>query len=316
MTARPSVLHLSRLSQRGDEKLSQAFDLVFLRDQADTEAFLQREGARFELAVTTAPVGLSPETLALLPNLKALACRGIGTDKICWPQVKARGIQVSTTPDVLTECVADLAMGLLIDVMRGMSDADRYLRSGLWPQGTYPLTRRVWGKRLGVVGMGRIGQAIAHRALAFRMDIRYFNRRPRIDLPYSASPSLEELARWSDVLMVAVTGGAHTHHLISESVLEALGPEGYLVNISRGSVIDEGALVRLLAERKIGGAGLDVFEHEPSVPQTLLEMPHVVLLPHVGSGTEETRRAMEDLVLDNAKSFFETGRFITPAQPD
>ncbi len=226
---------------------------------------------------------------------------------------KARGIAVAGSFGTLDDCVADLAMGLAIDVMRQVSAADRYVRAGHWEQARYPLSVRVSGKRLGLVGFGNIGQVIARRAGGFDMDIRYHSRHP---VPASAlvhEPDLHALARWSDVLVVAVSGGAGTRHLISADVLDALGPQGFLVNIARGSVIDEAALVAALSTQRIAGAGLDVFADEPHVPAALLTLDNVVLAPHMGSGTHETRKAMEDLLMANLQHYFEAGTVLTPA---
>jgi hydroxypyruvate reductase len=308
------VLQLSRLSAPGDQRLADAFELVFLKDQPDPQVFLKEHGHRFQVAVTTAPVGASAAVMAALPNIKAVVCRGIGVDKVDLGYARDHQIAVSSTPDVLTECVADLAMGLVIDTMRGLSASDRFVRRGDWPKGAFPLTSRVWGKRLGILGCGQIGEAIAKRAQGFRMTIGYHNRRRRDDLSFDYFDSAVSLAQWADVLMVVVTGGAETEGLVDQAVLQALGPKGYLINVARGSVIDEPALVQALQSRSIAGAGLDVFLQEPQVPTELMSLDNVVLLPHVGSGTHETRRAMEDLVFDNVDAFFRRGRLLTPVE--
>ncbi|MEW6720816.1 MAG: NAD(P)-dependent oxidoreductase, partial [Thermodesulfobacteriota bacterium] len=203
--------------------------------------------------------------------------------------------------------------GLLIDAARGISASDRFVREGRWTSGRFPLTTHVSAKRLGIVGLGEIGRAVAGRAAGFAMEVRYTNRKPAEGVPYGFEPSLEELARWADFLVVAVPGGPSTDRLVSSSVLEALGPGGFLVNVSRGTVVDQEALVRALADGTIAGAGLDVFVDEPNVPDGLLRRENVVLTPHVGSGTFETRKAMEDLVLANLEAFFRDGRVLTPA---
>jgi hydroxypyruvate reductase len=308
------VLQLSRLSAPGDQRLADAFELVFLKDQPDPQVFLKEHGHRFQVAVTTAPVGASAAVMAALPNIKAVVCRGIGVDKVDLGYARDHQIAVSSTPDVLTECVADLAMGLVIDTMRGLSASDRFVRRGDWPKGAFPLTSRVWGKRLGILGCGQIGEAIAKRAQGFRMTIGYHNRRRRDDLSFDYFDSAVSLAQWADVLMVVVTGGPQTEKLVDQAVLQALGPQGYLINVARGSVIDEPALVQALQSRSIAGAGLDVFLQEPQVPTELMSLDNVVLLPHVGSGTHETRRAMEDLVFDNVDAFFRRGRLLTPVE--
>ena len=220
---------------------------------------------------------------------------------------------------MLNDCVADLAFGLMLDVARGLSAADRYVRRGAWAgagspaTAPFPLGRKVSGARLGIVGLGRIGSTIARRAGGFDMSVRYHSRRPVADAPWPHEPSLPALAEWADYLVVIVAGGAGTRHLIGADVLDALGPRGFLINVSRGSVVDEAALVRALADKRIAGAGLDVFENEPNVPPALFALDNVVLLPHIASGTVETRQAMADRVFDNLELFFREGRLVSPA---
>lgn len=308
---KPRVLQYGRLMPSLEKQLSAAFDHHRLVDQADPKAFLAGQGSRFD-GIATA--GFADEALmAACPNIKVISSFGVGVDKIDLAAAARRGIQVGNTPDVLNDCVADLTMGLVIDVARGVGASERYLRSGQWPKAPYPLQRKVSGKRMGIVGLGRIGKAIAQRARAFDMELRYHNRRPVADaaMPYEAS--LVELARWADFLIIIVPGGAATRHLINTEVLDALGPEGYVVNVARGTVIDEPALVRALVERRIAGAALDVFEHEPQVPAELMTLDNAVLVPHIGSATVETRAAMAQRVFDNLQSFFTTGRVISQA---
>ena len=220
---------------------------------------------------------------------------------------------VSNTPDVLTDCVADTAVGLMIDTLRQFSAADRYLRAGRWPvDGNYPLTRQVSNTRVGIVGLGRIGTAIALRLSAFGCSISYHNRREVPDSPYTYAASPVDLARGADVLIVAAAGGDGTRNLVDRAVLDALGSGGYLINIARGSVVDQDALVSALLDGRLAGAGLDVFADEPQVPQQLFALDNVVLLPHVASGTVQTRAAMEALTLRNLDEFLATGALITP----
>jgi lactate dehydrogenase-like 2-hydroxyacid dehydrogenase len=247
-----------------------------------------------------------------LPKLQVIASFGVGFDKIDQAAALRRGAKVSNTPDVLNDCVADLAFALLFDVARGVAAADRFVRRGDWLKGRYPITTRVSGKKLGVLGLGRIGRAVAKRASGFDMTVGYSSREPARDVPYLYHASPVELARWCDFLVVTVAGGASTRHLVDRTVLDALGPKGMLVNVARGSVVDEQALVEALLEKRIAGAGLDVFEDEPKVPPALLQLDHVVLTPHVASGTEETRAAMADLVFENLRSYFSTGMLKTP----
>jgi hydroxypyruvate reductase len=309
---KPRVLQYGRLMPSLEKQLAEAFDLHRLVDEGDPKAFLAQRGAEFTGLATA---GFADAALiAALPTLKVISSFGVGVDKIDLKAAAERGIPVGNTPDVLNDCVADLAIGLMIDVARGIGASERYLRAGLWPtKGAYPLQRRMSGKKLGILGLGRIGHAIAKRALAFEMDIRYHNRRPVADTSIAHEPSLQELARWCDFLVVIVPGGAATKHLINEQVLDALGSEGYLINVARGSVVDEAALLRALKEKRIGGAALDVFEHEPQVPLELMALDNAVLVPHIGSATIETRAAMAQRVFDNLKSFFANGKLISQA---
>nr|WP_288498024.1 2-hydroxyacid dehydrogenase [uncultured Pseudomonas sp.] len=307
--SRPTVLQVGRFPPRFNERLQRDYQLICLWEQKE---FLAERGAEIDIVVTSARYGCSAEQLARMPNLKAICSFGVGHDSIAVDEAKARGIAISTTPDVLNECVADTAIGLIIDTARQFSASDQHVRQGKWLKGQYPLTRKVSGKRLGIVGFGRIGKEIAKRAAGFDMDIRYHNRRPDPSTDYGYEADLKTLARWADFLVLACPGGASTHHLIDAGVLAALGADGILVNISRGSVVDEQALVAALQTGTLGGAGLDVFEDEPRVPEALFAMPNVVLLPHVGSATEETRLAMENLVFDNLDAFITRGELITP----
>lgn len=307
--SRPTVLQVGRFPPRFNERLQRDYQLVRLWEQQDG---LAERGAEIDIVVTSARYGCSAEQLAQMPNLKAICSFGVGYDSIAVDQAKARGIPISTTPEVLNACVADTAIGLLIDTARQFAASDQYVRQGKWLKGQYPLTRKVSGKKLGIVGFGRIGKEIAKRAAGFDLDIRYHNRRPDPGTGYGYEADLKALAGWADFLVLACPGGPSTHHLIDAAVLEALGPDGIIVNIARGSVIDEQALVAALQAGTLGGAGLDVFEDEPRVPEALFGMPNVVLLPHVGSATEETRLAMENLVFDNLDAFIERGELLTP----
>jgi hydroxypyruvate reductase len=310
---KPRILQTGSLSARFDAALADSFEVYPLWKQDDPAAYLARFGPGIDGVATLATIGASAELIAALPALKVICCRGIGFDRIDLMSARQRGIQVSGTPGVLTDCVADLAFGLLIDVARHISASDRFVRAGRWTAGKYRLTTDVSGKRLGIVGLGAIGRAVARRAAGFAMEIRYTDRTPVEDAPFGFEPVLESLADWADFLLVAVPGGPSTRRLISSSVLEALGPRGFLINISRGSVVDQDALVRSLSSGSVAGAGLDVFADEPNVPPELLSLDNVVLTPHVGSGTVETREAMEDLVRSNLEAFFRTGKVLTPA---
>jgi hydroxypyruvate reductase len=313
MSHRPRVLVNGKLPQAGLEaRLAEAYELHRLHEEADRAGFLAARGPAFDALVTSAPVGADAALIDALPNLRVIAGFGVGFDKVDQAAALRRGIKVSNTPDVLNDCVADLAFALLLDVARGVSASDRFVRRGAWLQGRFPVTTRASGKRLGILGLGRIGSAVAERASGFGMAVGYCNRRPLPGLGFTYFATPAELARWCDFLVVTAAGGSDTRHLVDAAVLEALGPQGVLVNVARGSVVDEAALVHALQHRRIAGAGLDVFADEPRVPDALLALDNVVLTPHIASGTEETRAAMADLVVDNLQRFFATGTLATP----
>jgi lactate dehydrogenase-like 2-hydroxyacid dehydrogenase len=273
------------------------------------------EAAQATVAVTSGVWGVRGEHLDRLPRLGAVVNFGVGYDSTDVPEANRRGVVVSNTPDVLTDCVADMALGLMIDVMRRLSASDRFVRRGQWASGQVPaLARRVTGARVGILGLGRIGLAIAQRLEAFDASISYYNRREREDVDYAYAGSAIELARGCDVLILAAAGGEESRHVVDATVLDALGPEGFLINVARGSLVDEQALVVALEDKRIAGAGLDVFADEPRVPEALFGRDNVVLLPHVGSATVETRAAMTALALANVESFLADGTLVTPIQ--
>src|SRR3954454_1029661 len=250
--------------------------------------------------------------MARFPKLEIVSSFGVGYDHIDAKWAGEHGIIVTNTPDVLNEEVADTALGLLLATVRHLPQAERYLRAGNWPKhGDYQLTPSLRDRTVGIVGMGRIGKAIARRLDAMKVPVVYHSRRPA-DAPYKHYPNLIEMARAADVLLVITPGGAATRNLINAEVLEALGPEGILINMARGSVVDEPALIKALQEKKILSAGLHVFAQEPQVPQELLDMQHLVLLPHVGSASHATRRAMDELVANNIISWFAGKGALTP----
>lgn len=267
---------------------------------------------RIRAVVATGESKVPAELIARLPALEMITVFGVGYDGVDVAAARARGIPVTHTPGVLNDDVADLALGLLISAARRIPQADRFVRGGEWLKGPIPVARKVAGSRLGVVGMGRIGQAIAQRALAFRMNVAYTARSPRESLPYTYHPDAAALAAAVDFLVVITPGGAATRGLIDAKVLQALGPQGYLVNVSRGSVVDQPALIAALQAGTIAGAALDVFADEPNVPAELLAMDNVVLTPHIGSGTKQTREAMAQLTFDNLRAHFAGEPLLTP----
>ena len=246
---------------------------------------------------------VSAELINQLPALEIISVMGVGYDGIDVAAAKARGVMVTHTPDVLNDDVADLAIALMLSTARQLPAADRHVRDGHWPQGPMPLARKMSGARVGIVGLGRIGQAIAQRALGFNMTVAYTARSAKPALPWAYLPSAAALAAVSDFLVVITPGGAGTRKLIDAEVLAALGSssaqKGILINVARGSVVDEAALIDALEQGVIAGAGLDVFENEPNVPERLRALPQVVLTPHIGSATGQTRQAMADLAFDN-----------------
>lgn len=304
------ILQMGPLTERFQQCLDGHEVLAYW--QGDAEALLAEHAERIEIMVTSARFGCPASLIERLPSLRAICSFGVGYDSIAVEAARARGIPVSNTPDVLNDCVADLAFGLIIDCARQLAQGDRFVREGRWADGNLGLGRRVSGKRLGIVGLGRIGEAVAKRSTGFDMSVRYHNRRPVAGSPFQYEADLHALACWSDFLVLTCPGGPQTHNLIDRAVLDALGATGILINVARGSVVDEPALVAALQEGRLGGAGLDVFADEPRVPAALCELPNVVLLPHIGSATHETRGAMEDLLLDNLDCFLREGRLLTP----
>lgn len=276
------------------------------------DALLAEVGPRVRALVTGGGTGASPALVAALPALGLIAINGVGTDAVDLSLAKARGIRVTNTPDVLTDDVADLAIGLILATLRRLAVADRFVRAGRWGKERLPLAHKVTGKRLGIFGMGRIGRAIAKRTAAFDMPLAYGGRRPVPEVEGRFVADIETLAREVDILVIAASAGPDTRNLVSRSVLDALGPEGVLINIARGAIVDEAELVAALAEGRLGGAGLDVYVDEPNVPAALWSMDNVVLIPHQASATVETRTAMGDLVLANVAAYFAGEPLPTP----
>lgn len=308
-TSRPRVLQFGKMPlPQLDAELAQAYEVTLLSERPDRERFLAEHGAQFEYLVTSAAMGVPASVVQALPQLRFVSSFGVGFDALDRESLLRQGARVGYTPGVLDDCVADMAFALLLDAARGLSESDRFVRRGDWSQGRFGIRTRASGKRLGIFGMGRIGSTVARRAAGFDMEVAYHNRRPVEGSPHLYQPSLLELARWADFLVITAAGGDGTQHLVNAEVLDALGPQGFLVNVARGSVVDEAALVQALQQGRIAGAGLDVFEDEPRPHAELLSQDNVVLAPHIASGTHETRRAMADLVLRNLAQFIATGR--------
>ena len=305
------VLLMCPLYPPTQRRLEETYQVHPLWTAKDQDALIKAVAPTCRVVVTSGGRGIDGATLAKLPRVKLVTCFGVGVDAIDLGYCASHGIAVTNTPDVLTDDVADLAVALMLATLRRVAEADRFVRAGKWLKGALPLATTVAGRKVGIVGMGRIGQAIADRCRAFKTEIGYFGpRRKPVEGQYFSD--LVELAAWADVLVAACPGGEATRKLVSGKVLEALGSEGHFVNISRGSVVDQPAMVKLLVSGKLGGAGLDVFDDEPNVPAELLTLESVVLQPHQGSATAQTRQAMGDLTVGNADSFFAGKGLLTP----
>jgi lactate dehydrogenase-like 2-hydroxyacid dehydrogenase len=292
--------------------LESKVNLHCLADAKDQDAYMTEVGPKIgAIALVQSHRKVDGPFMSRFPKLEQVSNFGVGYDHVDAKWAGQNGIIVTNTPDVLNEEVADTALGLLLCTVREFPQADRYLRSGKWPEKTYPLTGTLRDRTVGIVGMGRIGKAIAKRLDAFGVPVVYHSRNPH-DVNYKYYPKLLDMARDVDTLMIIVPGGAATLNMINAEVLKALGPRGIVINMARGSVIDEPALIEALKNRTILSAGLDVFAKEPEVPKELMEMDHVVLLPHVGSASEHTRAAMDQLVVDNILAWAAGKQPLTP----
>jgi len=302
---KPDILLIGAAKPVIANGLAPVFNVHKLIEAKDRDAFIAGIADRVRgFAVTFSNIAIDGPLMSRFPRLEIVSSFGVGYDHVDAKWAGEHGIVVTNTPDVLNEEVADTALGLLLSTLREFPQAERYLRAGKWTEKAYPLTKATLRDRtVGMVGMGRIGKAIARRIEAFGVPVVYHTRNPQPGVSYRHYPKLLDMARDVDTLMVIVPGGAATQNMINAEVLEALGPRGILINMARGSVVDEAALIRALKERKIYSAGLDVYVNEPEVPKELLEMEHVVLFPHLGSGSEWTRTKMDQLVVDNLASW-------------
>ncbi len=294
-------------------QLEAAYTVHHLYTAADPDKLVAEVGPKVRAIVTTGERGATRALIERCPALEIVSCFGVGTDAIDHAACREHGVPITNTPDVLTDEVADMGLVLMLSLLRQIPAGDRWVRDGRWvSEGTMPLTRCARNKTLGILGLGRIGRALARRAELLGMKVTYHGRRPQSDVSHRYYDSLVDMARDADVLALCLPGGAETRAIVTAEVLDALGPEGYLVNIARGSVVDEPALVTALVERRIAGAALDVFADEPNVPEALLELDHVILQPHAASGTVETRDAMAQLVVDNLAAHFAGRPLLTP----
>jgi lactate dehydrogenase-like 2-hydroxyacid dehydrogenase len=307
------VLMTKPMLQTITDALDAQFTLHRLWEQKDPDAYLKEIGPRIRGLATGASHGRTEASLLdQLPNLEIISTYGVGYDNVEVREAVRRGIVVTNTPEVLNDEVADLTLGLLIATLRQIPQADRYLREGRWPAANFPLSPTLRGRRVGIVGLGRIGKAIAKRLEGFGSAIAYHGRSRQADIAYAYYPTILGLAEACDVLIAITPGGEETKHLIDAAVMRALGPEGVLINVARGSVVDEKALIDALRDGTILAAGLDVFEDEPRVPQGLIELDNVVLLPHIASASVYTRKAMGQLLADNLVAWFDNKGPLSP----
>ncbi len=309
--SRPDVLAVAKLHPFYRQALDSLYTVHDRTHETDPQAF-EALAPRIVGVAGTGEALVPGSLLRQLPKARVVSVFGVGYDGVDVAAAIEQGIPVTHTPGVLTDDVADLAMGLVLAVGRQIALADQFVRAGRWPEGPLALGRKVSGARMGIVGMGRIGQAIAQRAQAFGMSIAYTARSPKTELTYRYFPDAASLASQSDFLVVITPGGAGTRHLINAQVLQALGPQGFLINVARGSVVDEQALIEALEQGTIAGAGLDVFADEPRVPSALWTLPQVVLTPHMASATAQTRQAMADLAFANMRAAIEGQALLTP----
>lgn len=310
--SRPVLLQLAPMLPHIQRVLDERYEMVRLpREAAGHAAFLEAHASRIAGAATSAQQGIATDLVDRLPALRIVAISGVGFDAVDLDQARARDIRVTNTPDVLNDDVADLAIAMMLNAIRRLPEADRFVRAGEWAHRNMKLARRASGLRYGIVGLGRIGQAIALRLAGFGGTIAYTGPN-RKDVAHVFHARLADLAAASDVLFLALPASRDTCRVVDRAVLDALGPAGVLVNIARGAVVDEEALVAALVDGRLGGAGIDVFEREPHVPEALWTLPNVVLAPHVGSATDETRTAMGQLMLDNLAAYFAGQTLPTP----
>jgi lactate dehydrogenase-like 2-hydroxyacid dehydrogenase len=303
--SKPHLLQIGPFPDWETGPLAQDFTVHRLFEASDRAAFLAETGPLIQAIATRGDLGASADLIAACPHLQIISVFGVGFDAVDLAACQQRGIRVANTPDVLTEDCADLALGMMLAQSRSIVAADRFARDGSWLKGGFPLQRRVWGRRAGILGLGRIGAEVAKRLDGFGMDIAYSARTPKPGPAHWAFiPDPVALARRSDILFVTLAASAETRHIVNADVLSALGPEGMLINISRASNIDEAALLDALEQSRLGSAAMDVFEDEPNLNPRFLALSNVLLQPHHASGTVETRKAMGQRMRDNLTAHF------------
>ena len=310
--SKPEILLIGPYPAWDIEPLEHDYIVHRLWEARDRDALIAEVAPRIRGVATRGELGAKAALIDALPALEIISCYGVGTDAIDLVRARTRGVQVANTPDVLTKDVADMALALILALLRKIPQGDAYVRSGKWTAGNMDLGVSLTGKTVGILGFGRIGRAVAQRAAAFETAILYSDLAPAPDAAYAFYPDAAALAKASDILVVTVAGGAATKNIVDAQVLAALGPKGVLINVARGATVDEAALVDALSAGSIGGAGLDVFWNEPNIDQRLLDFSNVIVQPHQSSGTVETRRAMGRLVRDNLAAHFSGRPLLTP----
>lgn len=306
------ILQMAPMMQHVEAALNDAYTVLKYWEAEDKDAMIAANAASIRGIATNGHVGCSKTLMAKLPNLEIIASNGVGYDSIDIAACKAAGVRVTNTPDILSDAVAEITLGLIIALCRRIPQADQYMRAGHWLEANYPLTGELTGAKVGILGLGRIGKEVARRCQAFKMQVVYHGRNKQPYEPYPYYDDLVEMAKDVDWLVVIAPGSEETTGIVSRRVMEALGPEGHLVNIARGALVDETALVALLQSGRLGGAALDVFAQEPNVPDALFALDNVVLSPHQGSATWKTRIAMGTLVIRNLAAHFAGNPLPTP----
>jgi lactate dehydrogenase-like 2-hydroxyacid dehydrogenase len=312
MLMKPEILQIGPMMAHVETALNDAYTVHRYWQAPDKTALLRDVGDKIRGVATSGHSGCAPEIMDMLPNLEIIASYGVGYDAIDIADCKVRGVRVANTPDVLNDAMAEITLGLMIALCRRVPQADAYTRAGRWREANFPLTGELNGAKVGILGLGRIGKEIARRCQAFKMQVVYHGRREHPYEPYPYYADLEDMARAVDWLVVIAPGSAETVGIVSRRVMEALGPQGNLVNVARGSLVDERAMVEMLQSGALGGAALDVFADEPNAPEALFALDNVVLSPHQGSATNKTRSAMGDLVIRNLAVHFAGDPLITP----
>lgn len=312
---KPEILVLTPIYAPALAELEREYTVHKLWTARDPDAYIKDVSARVRGMVTTGLAGFGRRHLEALPKLEIIACFGSGREAMDLAAAQARGVVVTDTPRPIAQSVADLALGLIIAVMRRICESDRYVRAGKWPQGPFGAGRDLGGKTCGIIGLGQIGRGVAKRAEAFGMSVRYHGPGPKQDIAYPYHADLEAMARLTDCLVVTCATTPATRGMVNARILDALGPEGFLINVARGAIVDEPALIAALRTGKIAGAGMDVFQDEPHVPAELIAMENVVMAPHIGSTTREVREARTAKLLANLRAHF-SGVPVPDAEPD